>query len=108
MYKLTLEFETLSELSVMVKRLTGEEQEQILAPDKTPHRDRKKLTDFELDMIADWYRKGHTYKKIAKSLNRSTASIAVVLSKMFKNGLKRRNNVAINLSTTYENPKASN
>lgn len=59
----------------------------IQEPERQKIRAHKKFTQYELDAIVDFYKRGHKVKAIAKSLQRTKPSIAIQLSKMFKAGL---------------------
>lgn len=106
MYELKCTFETEEELRRFLGVRTHPEalnvRETYSEPSRDPRGKNKPWTEYELSLLADWYQKGYRYKKIAASLTRTTAGVAVQLNKMFNKGMKKRSNRPINVSSPIE------
>lgn len=93
--ELKISFNSINELKQQLHELVNSFDNQISGkpivkynePQRTPIRQRKKWTQFDINTLVDFYNKNYKTKQIAKTLQRSAISCSTQLHLLFRKGL---------------------
>ena len=85
--KLELEFDSLEELKLFLTKDDVIQQQEIeIRPPEIRARERKTWTQYELETLVSFYKKGYRYKKIGEGLQRKTTAVANKISQLIREG----------------------